>query len=125
MPEVKKTLVITEEAQEGLLGGKVGEGAELEGGQTGFLQISEDGEPTGPVFKVRPPDPNILVAPVLAQNPRRNDALTTPSGAPITNKMNPDHSFADAGLIARNPPPERALDADGNPLPVNLGELSH
>lgn len=73
---------LSDEELEGLMG-------ELEPGEEGWIPLSPEGEPTGPAQKgMAPPDQlaHKVVAPVLPPRP----SITTPSGAPITNQMNPD-----------------------------------
>jgi hypothetical protein len=73
---------------------------ELEPGETGYVHLSEDGKPTGGARRERPNDDEV-VAPVYAPVPHPSDELVTPTGAPITTRMNPDHSFRDPALAAR------------------------
>lgn len=65
-----------------------------------FVALDESGSPTGSVTPDRPPGPHVSV--MLVQ-PKQEDVLTTPTGAPITGIMNPNHTQHDAGMLERNP----------------------
>jgi len=73
---------------------------DLDPGDVGYVTLDAKGKPTGAAKKVHPKGDEI-VAPVLAVAPRVSDELTTPSGAPITTQMNPEHRFSDPGLDSR------------------------
>jgi hypothetical protein len=88
---------------------------ELKPGQTGHISLSETGEPVGAAAKIPPTD--ALSAPVLVQVSPEKDVLTTPSGAPITQSMNPGHSYFDRNLSDRYP-----TEQSTEPLEVNAGE---
>jgi len=87
-----------------------------------FVDLDENGTPTGTVKPEPPEDPDQPYVTVLLAKAPGPDDLKTSSGAPLTDQMNPEHSFYDAGLEARNPrPPPVAIDKDGNfrrPSPV-------
>ena len=66
----------------------------------GFMALDESGAPTGEVLLERPEDgPYISVSGATASS---KDVLTTPTGAPISGQMNPDHSTFDPALAERN-----------------------
>lgn len=93
--------LLTREEQESILS------ADLEDmpapGKVMFASIDEDGTPTGPVLMQQPLTEPFV--PVQAVSPAEPPVLLTPTGAPITDKMNPGINFYDAGLAERNPIP--------------------
>jgi hypothetical protein len=78
---------------------------ELQPGEVGWVELDEEGTPTGPARK-EPPPPGTPTAKVVGTLTTKMDEITTPTGAPITKHMNPDPELWDAGMLARNPPPE-------------------
>lgn len=74
---------------------------ELKPGETGYVPLSAEGKPHGGARRERPADGEETVAPVYAPPPHPSEELVTPSGAPITTRMNPDHSFRDPALAER------------------------
>lgn len=85
--------VLSAEEIKGLVG-------DLEPGDVGYVKLDPKGKPIGAATREHPKGDE-LVAPVLGAAARIYDELTTPSGAPITNQMNPEHRFSDAGLDSR------------------------
>jgi hypothetical protein len=73
---------------------------ELEPGEAGFMPLDLDGTPRGASLREKPADDQ-LVAPVYVPALHPSEELVTPTGAPITSIMNPDHSFVDATLKHR------------------------
>jgi len=75
-----------------------------------FIILDEKGKPSNSVTTEQPDadTPYITVQPTPAVN---TDMVMTSSGAPITEQMNPEHSFRDAGMEARNPIPARPGEA--------------
>jgi len=63
---------------------------ELTNAESGYLPLDKDGYITGPAKRGTPPEDSFY-APVICNDTgsRRDRGLTTPSGAPITRKMNP------------------------------------
>jgi hypothetical protein len=85
-----------------------------------YLALDEDGEPTGSVLREPPEEGGfITVYPVSQGQP---DVMTTASGAPITEHMNPETPFADPALEARNPVPYFEEDGEGNLRVVSAGD---
>jgi hypothetical protein len=70
----------------------------------GYLLLDENGKPgTEVVFEVPVNgEPYVTVKLVTPLSP---DDVMTSSGAPLTEQMNPEHSFKDAGMEERNPTP--------------------
>jgi hypothetical protein len=87
---------------------------ELGHGELGWVELDEEGMPTGPAQK-EPPPLGTVAARVVGYFPTQ-DELVTPSGAPVTDQMNPAPDFQDAGMQARNPPPDVPLDPKGVPV---------
>ena len=85
--------------------------SELEPGDLAYVKLSETGEPTGPALLDAPTD-GTPVARVAYIAPPESNVLTTPTGAPITNQMNPVTDLYDPALIARNPIPEYAEEKE-------------
>jgi len=81
-------------------------------GELGYVELDEEGMPTGPA-KRDIPEPGKPVARVVGIGTRRYDEVTTPAGAPLTRNMNPAPDFSDDGMRARNPVPvEETRKAD-------------
>lgn len=78
----EKAKILSREEQENLVG-------ELEPGEEGWVPLNEVGEIIGPAKKGKAPADQ-LSARVVAPIDDRTPALTTPSGAPLTHRMNPD-----------------------------------
>lgn len=93
---------------------------ELVPGEIGHIKLNEEGTPQGAAFR-HIPHPDEITAPVIAQVPVTPDDVTTPSGAPVTRHMNPDVAMWDAGMLARNPPPEGGRPGDQPKGPVGGG----
>lgn len=74
-------------------------------GEIGHIELDEEGNPTGAAFRDIP-GPDDVTAAVYGNPAVQFDDLVTPSGAPITKMMNPEPKLWDAGMLARNPPPE-------------------
>jgi hypothetical protein len=74
---------------------------ELKHGEAGYVPLDDQGKPTGRAMPNRPEDGEQVVAPVYVPALHPSEELVTPSGAPITSKMNPDHSFRDPALAER------------------------
>lgn len=76
---------------------------ELKPGELGWVKLNDEGEPEGAATRDPPTDGP--AARVYATAPVIPLELTTPSGAPITEHMNPAAGppFLDAGLRERNP----------------------
>lgn len=74
---------------------------ELKPGEQGYIPLDDQGKPHGSALRDRPADGEQIVAPVWAPPPHPSEELVTPSGAPITTRMNPDHSFRDPALAER------------------------
>ena len=86
-----------------------------------FVALDLEGRPTGGLLE-RPPEdtPYISVTNIIGLKP---EVLMTPSGAPITEHMNPEHSFLDPWLEARNPRPKKsALIGDKVERNSNVGQ---
>jgi hypothetical protein len=92
-------------------------------GELAHIHLGEEGTPTGAAFK-EIPRPDEVTAPVYAAPQIIPDDLVTPSGAPITRHMNPDVAMWDAGMIARNPPPEGGRPGDRPKGPVGGGVVN-
>jgi hypothetical protein len=73
---------------------------ELDPGYQAFVPLDDKGNPSGPAEDWEPGKPQ---AAVFAPPPHPSDELVTPSGAPITNQMNPNPDFGDVNLLERNP----------------------
>jgi hypothetical protein len=88
---------------------------DIEPGELAHLHLDEEGRPQGTIFRGIPkPDE---VSAVVFSSPRSQfDDLVTPSGAPITKFMNPEPVLYDAGMTARNPPPEQPGDKPSGPI---------
>jgi hypothetical protein len=87
---------------------------ELGHGEMGFLVLDEEGHPQGTATK-EPPPVGTPAARVVGYNPTM-DPIATPSGAPITEQMNPAPDFRDPGLEERNPTPNVPFDLKGRPV---------
>ena len=74
-------------------------------GEIGHIKLDEEGNPTGAAFRDIPKGDDVTAA-VYGNPAVQFDDLVTPSGAPITKQMNPEPKLWDAGMLARNPPPE-------------------
>lgn len=74
-------------------------------GEIAHIHLNEHGDPTGPAFRDIPKADDVTAA-VYGNPAVQFDDLVTPSGAPITKMMNPEPKLWDAGMLARNPPPE-------------------
>lgn len=72
---------------------------------TWYVLLDAEGHPTGPLLEEMPQgdDEPFIAVQLTPSTPA--DVLMTPSGAPLTERMNPMHSHYDAGLVERNPPP--------------------
>lgn len=79
---------------------------DIQRGELAHIELDEEGTPTGAAFRDIP-DGDQVTAPVYGTPMVQFDELVTPSGAPITRHMNPEPKLWDAGMLARNPPPER------------------
>ena len=79
---------------------------DIQRGELARVELDENGTPTGPAFR-DVPKADQVVAPVYGTPTVILDELVTPSGAPITKQMNPEPVLWDAGMLARNPPPEQ------------------
>jgi len=80
-------------------------------GELGLLKLDEEGHPTGTVIKGSEilkarHNPDDFFTTVISPVVPPVDEIVTPSGAPVTKYMNPDPVLWDAGMLARNPPPE-------------------
>jgi len=75
---------------------------EVPPGTLGYIDLDETGRPTGTIHKAM--NPEGAQAPVMNIAPITAAELTTPAGAPITDKMNPAPTHYDQGLMERNPP---------------------
>jgi hypothetical protein len=89
-------------------------------GELAHISLDEQGTPTGAAFK-EIPAPDDITAPVYAAPQVIPDDLVTPAGAPITRHMNPDVAMWDAGMLARNPPPEGGRPGDKPKGPIGGG----
>ena len=89
-------------------------------GELAHIRLDEEGTPTGAAFK-EIPAPDDITAPVYAAPQVTPDDLVTPAGAPITRHMNPDVAMWDAGMLARNPPPEGGRPGDKPKGPIGGG----
>jgi len=89
-------------------------------GELAHISLDEQGTPTGAAFK-EIPAPDDITAPVYAAPQVVPDDLVTPAGAPITRHMNPDVAMWDAGMLARNPPPEGGRPGDRPKGPIGGG----
>ena len=78
---------------------------EIKRGELAHLKLDEEGHPTGPATRDIP-GPDDVTAAVYGTPMVQFDDLVTPAGAPITKVMNPEPKLWDAGMLARNPPPE-------------------
>ncbi len=79
-------------------------------GELGWIELDEEGEPTGEVSRDIP-ERGKTVARVVGVL-HSYDEVVTPSGAPLTRHMNPEPSLWDDGMLARNPVPEADRDPD-------------
>jgi hypothetical protein len=100
---------LTVEEQRGLKAGKTEDANQL---QTGiwYVNLDPEGNPVGPISATPPEDPLQPFITVTNTDPIAAAELTTSSGAPLTNQMNPEHSHYDQGLAERNPVPPPVLD---------------
>lgn len=96
------------------LAGEVGRG------ELGHIHLDEHGTPHGSAFK-KIPAPDEVFADVYGNPAVVFDDIVTPSGAPITKFMNPSIPLWDAGMLARNPPPEGGRPGDQPKGPVGGG----
>lgn len=71
---------LTLDEQEALVG-------ELEPGETGWVELDKDGKPKGKAKRGIPPADTPVAAVLVSPHFIRN-IITTPAGAPLTNKMN-------------------------------------
>jgi hypothetical protein len=95
-------------------------------GELAHLELDEEGKPTGPIFR-EIPGPEDVTTTVIAPAQPRYDEIVTPSGAPVSKYMNPDPVLWDAGMLARNPPPEQPGDMPSGPIGggvVNQGPMA-
>src|SRR5688572_7196012 len=94
---------------------------DLEPGMVGWLELDEEGNPTGTATrKLPPPGDHKMWARVVGSPQRKYDDIVTPSGAPVTKYMNPDPVLWDEGMLARNPIPPEELEKDaGQPGVIN------
>ena len=91
---------LTKEEIEGLAG-------DLGPGEVGYVKLDEEGTPTGEAVRKLPPAKDDQTWARVVGSPKvAYDDIVTPSGAPVTKFMNPEPSIWDAGMLARNPPPE-------------------
>jgi hypothetical protein len=74
--------------------------------ELGYLELDEQGTPTGAATSGTPPV-DTPAAPVVGHAPLQFDEVVTPSGAPVTKHMNPSTELWDSGMLARNPLPDR------------------
>lgn len=81
-----------------------GKKGDLKPGDLGWIQLNEEGDPAGNATKEPPKGP---AARVYVPAPSDPPEMTTPSGAPITEQMNPSlpQPYADEGMTQRNPVP--------------------
>jgi hypothetical protein len=86
-------------------------------GELGHISLDEKGTPTGSAFR-EIPGPDDIYADVYGNPAVVFDDIVTPSGAPITKYMNPAVALWDAGMLARNPPPEGSRPGDTPKGPV-------
>jgi hypothetical protein len=86
-------------------------------GELGHISLDEHGTPTGSAFR-EIPGPDDIYADVYGNPAVVFDDIVTPSGAPITKYMNPAVALWDAGMLARNPPPEGSRPGDTPKGPV-------
>ena len=87
---------------------------ELKPGQVGYVELDENGTPSG-AATLEPPEPGHGVyARVVATSPYKLDEVTTPSGAPVTKHMQPDPTLWDEGMLERNPPGGNWTPPKGN-----------
>lgn len=100
MPEEQKAPpveAIAVEDQEAMIGSAFDDPSKP---KVGFVALDENGAPSGEVLTERPAEgPYITVKGTTAAT---RDELTTPTGAPLTTQMNPDHSVVDPALVGRN-----------------------
>jgi len=99
------------------LAGEVGRG------ELGHIHLDERGTPNGSAFK-EIPGPDEVFADVYGNPAIVFDEVVTPSGAPITKYMNPSIPLWDAGMLARNPPPEGGRPGDRPKGPVGGGVVN-
>jgi len=78
-----------------------------------YVYLDEEGHPTGSLMQEMPKGDDKPFAPVTFTPSSPADVLMTPSGAPLTEHMNPLHSHYDAGLEERNPTPDIAAPKVG------------
>lgn len=115
MVEVSTVNSIPKKRQDEMLG-KVAEEPASQRQRYYFLELNLEGEPVGSVLRDAPKDkPYISVLAVLPTD----SSLVTPSGAPLTDQMNPDHSFFDPALAERNPVPKNATPRIGDTIARN------
>ena len=70
-----------------------------------YVNLDENGKPVGTLEPEPPKDPDQPYIAVEVIQPT-STVLATPSGAPLTDQMNPSHDHYDAGLEERNPRPK-------------------
>lgn len=70
-------------------------------GSTGYVDLDDEGKPTGTIQKQKVPGKP--QAAVVNRAPITADELLTPAGAPLTERMNPNPDGYDPGFAARNP----------------------
>jgi hypothetical protein len=80
-----------------------GKAGDLKDGELGWLKLDDKGNPTGTAVREMPKEGP--AARVMHIAPRDHFELMTPSGAPITEQMNPNPEMWDEGMLARNPVP--------------------
>ena len=102
------------------IGGLAGE---IGRGELGHIHLDERGTPQGSAFK-KIPGPDEVFADVYGNPAIVFDEVVTPSGAPITKYMNPSIPLWDAGMLARNPPPEGGRPGDRPKGPVGGGVVN-
>ena len=78
-------------------------GEDLQPGEVVFIDLDDQGRPTGTA--TLDPDPSKPQAPAVLLAPPTPDEVTTPSGAPLTTQMNPAPTALDEGFYQRNPKP--------------------
>jgi hypothetical protein len=108
--------VFTHDEIKGLVG-------DIQRGELAHIELDEEGTPTGAAFR-EIPQADQVVAPVAGTPMVQFDDLVTPSGAPITKHMNPETARWDAGMLARNPPPEGGRPGDKPKGPIGGGVVN-
>ena len=93
--------LLTVEEQKALVPGK----DEVPPGGEGFVELTDEGEPTGKVKAQK--TPGKPEAAVQVVGPRIYDEVTTPAGAPLTTNMQPNPDHYDVEFARRNPVEQR------------------